>query len=157
MNIEYNMLSRFELTEKELQLLMFVINNIEVLGESFSIHDVSCNDCVISNTYYNKLYDKGLFTKPARGQYSLNIELLTQLANKQEEYNKALKRKKEVKHKILAWICRVCFIPMIFLGILLSMVVPTFGLISIGIGILELVYSRSYFKRNKDKNRAIKE
>lgn len=56
---------------------------------------------------------------------------------------------KKVGYKILAWVCRICFIPMIILGLLVCLVELVFGLISIGIGILEFVYSRNYFKKHK--------
>ena len=56
---------------------------------------------------------------------------------------------KKVGYKILAWFCRICFIPMIILGLLVCLVELVFGLISIGIGILEFVYSRNYFKKHK--------
>ena len=56
---------------------------------------------------------------------------------------------KKVGYKILAWVCRICFIPMIILGLLVCLVELVFGLISIGIGILEFVYRRNYFKKYK--------
>lgn len=52
--------------------------------------------------------------------------------------------------KMLAWICRICFIPMIVLGLLVCLVEPVFGLISIVIGILEFAYSKNYFKKHKE-------
>ena len=55
--------------------------------------------------------------------------------------------------KTLAWICRILFIPMIILGLLVSLVEPSFGLGSIIIGVVEFVYSRKYFKRHKEEQR----
>ena len=50
-------------------------------------------------------------------------------------------------YKLLAWVCRICFIPMIFLGILCLLVEPILGLVTIGIGTLEYIYNKNYFKK----------
>lgn len=51
--------------------------------------------------------------------------------------------------KTFAWTCRVLCIPMTVFGLLLCLVEPSFGLISVGIGILEFIHSKRYFKKNK--------
>lgn len=124
-----NMLSKFNLTENELELLNFVVNNVESLNEEFSMHDISCKGCVISNTYYNKLYDKGLFLKPSRGKYSLNVELLEKLAKEKQEKDMELERiaKEKAERKMKnkernKKIFKVCFIPMMIAILLLIII-----------------------------------
>ena len=160
MNMGNNMFSKFNLTEKELELIEFVLKNEKDLEEGFSIHDISCMGCVISNTYYNKLYDKGLFLKPSRGKYELNKELLAKLVKEKEEEQKRIeeleRKRREKRTKNLAWVCRICFVPMIVLGLLYLLVEPMTGLFSIGIGIIEFLYSKNYFKKNKIKENDIK-
>ena len=164
--IEDNMFSKFDLTEKEIELFSFVVENSGNLSEEFSIHDVSCMGCVVSSTYYNKLYDKGLFLKPSRGKYGLNIKLLENLAKEKEEKERLererlenLAKEKEEKkkknkilgHMISAWMCRIFFIPTIVIGLLVSLVEPETGLTSVAIGIIEFLYSKNYFKKKKEE------
>lgn len=51
--------------------------------------------------------------------------------------------------KTLAWVCRILYIPMIIIGLLLYLVEPSFGLAGVVIGILELIYSKLYFNKSK--------
>lgn len=51
--------------------------------------------------------------------------------------------------KLLAWVCRIVSIPMILLGLLLILVLPSIGIISIIIGVLEFYFSHKYFKIKK--------
>lgn len=63
-----------------------------------------------------------------------------------------VKRKKEEEGlKILAWISKILFAPMIILGLFVSLVEPTTGLTSVAIGVIEFLYSRNYFKKSKIK------
>ena len=74
--------------------------------------------------------------------------------------NKRAKNKNEVINstgdtttfcrKILAWMCRILFVPMVILGLLLSIIQPTIGIVSIIVGIIEFTYSHRYFKKAKD-------
>ena len=74
--------------------------------------------------------------------------------------NKRVKNKNEVINstgdtttfcrKILAWMCRILFVPMVILGLLLSIIQPTIGIVSIIVGIIEFTYSHRYFKKAKD-------
>lgn len=51
--------------------------------------------------------------------------------------------------KMLAWVCRIIWIPMILLGALLALVEPTVGIMAFVAGIFEFIYSHQYFKKNK--------
>ena len=53
--------------------------------------------------------------------------------------------------EILAWLCRILFIPMIALGLLVSLVEPETGLTSVAIGLIEFLYSKNYFKKKKEE------
>ena len=104
-------------------------------------------------------------TKMANGKHRTTIGIpntglsyISESKSKRNRYNKSNvnanvyvsdDEMKKVGYKILAWVCRICFIPMIILGLLVCLVELVFGLISIGIGILEFVYSRNYFKKHK--------
>lgn len=104
-------------------------------------------------------------TKMANGKHRTTVSIpntgvshLSESKSKRSRYNKnnvnanvyvSADEMNKTGCKILAWICRICFIPMITLGLLVCLVEPVFGLISIGIGILEFVYSRNYFKKHK--------
>lgn len=51
--------------------------------------------------------------------------------------------------KILAWACRIIWLPMILLGALLVLVEPTVGIMAFVAGVFEFMYSHQYFKKNK--------
>lgn len=51
--------------------------------------------------------------------------------------------------KMLAWICRLLFIPMIILGLLLCIIKLSVGIILIIIGVVEYFYSHKYFNKIK--------
>lgn len=157
-----NMLSRFNLNPNELELFDFIVNNHEKLGDVFDMHGVSCAGKVASNSCFNGLYNKGLLKKPSRGKFSLNIELLEQLADEkrkeleqlEDEKRRSEERKienRKQRRKMLACVCRACFIPMIVFGVLVAFVEPDAGIGSIIIGIIEFIYSHKYFKEHKDK------
>lgn len=139
------MFRKFNLSEEEFKLLRFVLNLGEAENE-FNQHDISCKGCVVSSTYYNNLYKKGLFTKPNRGKYKLNIELIERLAEEDA-------KRKERDTKRMAHICRICFVPMIVLGFVGMFVEPAFGFVCMCIGAIEFVYSKSCFKKLKENRK----
>ena len=144
--MSFNVLEKFNLTEKEVELLDFVIHNNDSFAEEFSIHDVSCLGYVTTKTYYDNLYNKGLFLKPSRGKYSLNIELLERLARQAEEREKELKEQRKKKRMIFSLVWIILAIPQIIFGLLLCIVEPITGCLSIGIGIVELFVARKLRK-----------
>lgn len=144
-----NMFSKFNLSKKELELFDFLINNNFLEKEEFTIHEVSCLGCVMTATYYNNLYNKGLLLKPNKGKYALNKTLLNKMVEEEELRKKKIaeeeKLRKERREKILKTVCKYCFIPMLTLGMLYSFVDIATGLFYIGIGLLEW----RYYKKHK--------
>ena len=145
----YNMFTKFQMNEKELDLFKFIFDNLEKLGNEFTIHDVSVLGHISSSTCYSNLYNKGLLLKPSRGKYSLNISLLEQLAEEQKlkeeerickenESIKRLKMQKEKNKKIWKKRCKILAIPCTILGLLLWFCELTDGPIITIIGILML-------------------
>lgn len=56
---------------------------------------------------------------------------------------------KKSGYKLLARCCRFLWIPMILLGLLVTLIKPIIGIGSIIIGIIEFIYSYKYFKKYK--------
>lgn len=135
-----------ELSNKELELFEFLINNFLNTAE-FTQADVAKTGFNTTTTYYTKLVNKSLLIKEARGKYSLNTEYIMELYEKYENYlEDLLNRERELKkqkYKILNSICKICSIPMVILGILLLCVDPKIGFISIVIGIEEIILSKT--------------
>lgn len=141
-----------DLTDKEEELLCFILDNSEKLGSEFNVHQVSCLHYIESKACYEKLYEKGLLKKPRRGIYSINVELLNYLEQKAEDDEELYKQEKEANRKFCAWFCRMFFIPMILFGALVCIISPICGSISILIGVFEFFYSHKYFKKDKKKD-----
>lgn len=170
-----NIFNKFDLSDKEMLLLSFISQHYEQFNNEFSIHDISALGHISTTTYYNNLYDKALLLKPVRGKYALNTALINQLANeeierqkrvaeiekqkqaaeieRQKALEKAKLEKKEAERKALAWICRILFIPMILLSLMIAIVQPLIGILGIGIGIIEFIYQKNYFTNLKNKER----
>lgn len=51
--------------------------------------------------------------------------------------------------KLLAWTCRIFWLPMVILGCLLGIVEPTIGGICIVTGVFEKIWSKKYFKERE--------
>lgn len=113
--------------------------------------------------YMRKSFGKGPFkvTVSKRGiSTSVGVKGIRIGYYTSSKSNKRAKNKNEVINstgdtttfcrKILAWICRILFVPMVILGLLLSIIQPTIGIVSIIVGIIEFTYSHRYFKKAKD-------
>ena len=146
---------KFNLTLKEMELFLFILNNKDNLQEEFSQHDVACLGHISTNTYYNNLYNKGLLKKPSKGKFSLNMQLIEDVAKEwqdaQDEIALLAAEKKEKTWRTVAWVCRICFIPMIIFGILYALIDTATGITSIAIGIVEFIWSKKYFKEHPKK------
>ena len=158
-----SMFDKFNLTFKEAELLTFLIDNKNNLEETFTLHDVACLGYVSTNTYYNHLYNKGLLTKPIRGKYALNTQMLECVAKDWQDKQDAIARfnaerervaleRKEKQRKLAAWVCKALWLPMIILGCLIALVEPMTGFISIAAGVFEKVYSKKYFNTHRHIN-----
>lgn len=148
-----SMFDRFNLTLKEAELLTFLIENENKLGNAFTLHDVSCLGHVSTNTYYNHLHDKGLLIKPTRGKYALNTQLIENVAqewqNMLDERARIEAEEREKQWRNVAWLCRISWIPMVVLGCLLTLVDPMTGIVGIIIGVFEKIWSKKYFKERE--------
>lgn len=138
-----NMFDKFHLTDGEISLLDFLINQDDLEAE-FTPHDISCKGYSTSSTYYTNLYDKGLLLKPSRGVYALNVELLEKAAKDAERSRKEADLYNLKKQKNKTCIYAFCFIPWIILFLIESLLTCKLGYIifSIACIFVEVLFIR---------------